>query len=76
VRKTVAWKIVFQKRERPREKGVYICFTKYETVLQVKKFIESGILIHEIQKDGKIAFNRAQVAAKFGSRARRKFYAS
>jgi hypothetical protein len=72
----VAWKILFEKRGRPRERGVYICFTKYETVLQVKKFVASGVLIHEIQKDGKTAFNRAQVAAKFGSKARRKFYAS
>jgi hypothetical protein len=73
---TMAWKIVFEKRERAGEKGVYICFTKYETSLQAKKFLESGVRIHKIQKDGKTVFNRAQAVAKFGSRRGAKSRAS
>jgi hypothetical protein len=67
----VAWVIVFERQERPGEKGLYICFTKYETSLQAKKFVESGVVIHEILKDGKTAFDQAQVAAKFGRTANR-----
>ncbi len=65
----VAWEIVFEQRDRPGKTGVYLCFTKYETSLQAKKFIESGIVIRAIKKDGKIAFNKAQAAAKFGAKA-------
>ncbi|MBI4274485.1 MAG: hypothetical protein HY659_07275 [Rhizobiales bacterium] len=59
------WTIVFEPKERPGETDVCLCFTKFETSLQMKKFAESGIAVHEIRKDGKVAFDRAQVAKKF-----------
>jgi hypothetical protein len=62
----VAWEIVFEPSERPGQQDCCICFTKFETTMQVKKFIESGVVIHEIRKDGKTQFNRAQIAKKFG----------
>lgn len=62
----MAWVIVFERSERPGHKDACICFTKYETSLQVKKFIEGGVAVHEIRKDGKTRFDRAQVERKFG----------
>ncbi len=61
----MAWVIVFEPKERPGQKDACICFTKFETSMQMKKFVQDGIFVHEIRKDGKIAFNRAQLARKF-----------
>jgi hypothetical protein len=35
----------------------------------MKKFAENGIVVREIRKDGKIAFDRAQIAKKFRASA-------
>ena len=67
--KVVAWEIVFEPSGRPGQQDSCICFTKFETSMQVKKFIESGVAIHEIRKDGKTHFDAAQVAKKFGRTA-------
>ena len=48
----MAWEIVFEPSERPGQQDSCICFTKFETSMQVKKFIENGVAIHEIRKDG------------------------
>jgi len=65
----VAWEIVFEPSERPGQQDTCICFTKFETSMQVKKFIENGVAIHEIRKDGKTQFDRAQIQKKFGRTA-------
>ena len=47
----MAWTIVFEPKERPGETDVCLCFTKFETTLQMKKFAEGGIAVREIRKD-------------------------
>lgn len=62
----MAWVIVFERRGHSGERDTCLCFTKYETSLQVKRYIDSGIAVHEIREDGRTRFDRAQVVRKFG----------
>ncbi len=68
----MAWTIVFEPKERPGETDICLCFTKFETAMQMKKFAENRIAVREIRKDGKIAFGPAQIAKKFRARVPRR----